>query len=156
MPRLGGLQSSVDAKTIRARLEQLHLPLGDYAVHSSASLVLRGVLEEAGDVDVVCRGAAWGQALALVEAGSATLHEGGLDKQVRFGDDVELYDGWLGADVEQLIDEAELIGGLPCVRLTAVVAMKEQLNRAKDRVHLERIAAHLASAQLGRLADASS
>lgn len=134
----------MNATAILARLEQLGLPAGDYAVHSSASLVLRGILGEAGDVDLVCRGAAWRQALALVESGSATLHAGEVDQQVRFGADVELYDGWLGADGEQLIAEAELIAGVPCVRLAAVVAMKEQLDRPKDREHLARISAHLA------------
>ncbi len=140
----------MNATDIRARLEQLRLPEGDYAVHSSASLVLRGILDEAGDVDVVCRGAAWRRALALVAAGSATLDDGEVDQQVRFGDDVELYDGWLGESVEQLIDEAELVSGVACVRLSAVVAMKEKLNRPKDRAHLARIAAHLSSTHLAR------
>ena len=134
----------MNATAIQARLQQLRLTDGDYAVHSSASLVLRGVLSEAGDVDVVCRGAAWRRALALVEAGDATMHCGEVDQQVRFGDDVELYDGWLGADSDQLIAEAELIAGVPCVRLAAVVAMKEQLDRPKDRKHLARIAEFLA------------
>lgn len=133
----------MDAATIRARLEELRLPLGDYAVHSSASLVLRGILAEAGDIDVVCRGAAWRQALALVQAGRAELDDGEVDKQIRVGNDVELYDGWLGEDIAPLIDDAECIDDVPCVRLAAVVAMKRRLDRPKDREHLARIEAYL-------------
>lgn len=138
------VESGVNAAAIRARLEQLQLPPGEYAVHSSASLVLRGILNEARDIDLVCRGAAWRHALQLVKRGVATLDGGDADQRVRLGDDVEFYDGWLGDDSDPLIDEAELVAGLPCVRLAAVVAMKERLDRPKDRAHLARIAAHLA------------
>ena len=80
----------------------------------------------------------------MVEAGHATMHCGEVDQQVHFGEDVELYDGWLGADSDQLIAEAELIAGVPCVRIAAVVAMKEQLDRPKDREHLAQIARYMA------------
>lgn len=46
------------ASDIQRRLAELGLPEGDYALHSSAALVLRGILDEAGDLDIVARGAA--------------------------------------------------------------------------------------------------
>ena len=131
----------MNATQIRARLAELQLPAGDYAVHSSASLVLRGILQEAGDVDVVCRRAAWSRALELVGSGAAKLITADVDQQVLAGDDVELYDGWLGDDGNVLIDHAELVAGVPCVALAAVVTFKRRMNRPKDLEHLARIMA---------------
>lgn len=129
----------MNAAEIHARLGQLRLPVEEFVVHSSASLVLRGVLDEAGDVDVVCRGAAWEAALALVEEGTATLDVGSHDQRVSVGDDVELYDGWLGEPGDVVIDRAELVEGVPCVPLADVIRFKERLGRPKDEVHLAAI-----------------
>lgn len=134
-----GVDSLVNATQISERLAELQLPAGDYAVHSTASLVLRGILEEAGDLDIVCRRAAWERALEMVKHGAAKLMQGDVDQVVEVGDDVELFDGWLGVDGNVLIDEAELVAGVPCVTLAAVVEFKEQQGRPKDREHLARI-----------------
>lgn len=128
---------------ILARLAQLAMPRGDYALHSSASLVLRGVLAQAGDLDIVARGAAWQCALALVAAGVAVLDETRQDLRVSWGGDVEVYDGWMGDDADTLVSRAELVAGVPCVPLTDVIAMKERLDRPKDREHLELIRRYL-------------
>lgn len=134
----------MDATDIRQRLAQLNLSAGDYVVHSSASLVLRGVLDQAGDVDIVVRGSAWRRAEELVAAGAAVLDRGTHDQRVSVGADVELYDGWLGESADEVVPRAELVGGVPCAPLTDVIAMKERLGRPKDREHLARIRAHLA------------
>lgn len=123
---------------IRARLAELRLPEGEYVLHASASLVLRGILERAGDVDIVAKGPAWEWALARVEAGEATLDRGEYDQRVSLGD-VEVYDGWLGETAEAVIARAEPVGGVPCAPLQAVKAMKERLGRPKDGRHLELI-----------------
>lgn len=132
----------MDTSLILARLKQLRLPDGDYVVHSSASLVLRGILERAGDVDVVCRGAAWQFALERVAAGDAVLDRGVDDQRVSVGDDVELYDGWFGEEAGAVVGRAELVAGVPCAPLAEVIAMKERLGRPKDREHLALIRAH--------------
>lgn len=127
------------AAAIKERLQQLDLPEGDFVVHASASLVLRGILPEAGDVDVVAGASAWAQALALVAAGQAELEQGRQDQRVSVGDDVEVYDGWLGEMAPDLIARAQLVAGVPCVPLADVIALKQRLDRPKDRAHLERI-----------------
>lgn len=134
----------VTATEILARLAELDLPAGDYLVHSSASLVLRGVLEQAGDLDIVACGAAWRKAEALVANGAGLLDRGRQDQRVSVGDDVEIYDGWLGEEAEPLVARAEVVRGVPCAPLADVIAMKERLDRPKDREHLARIRAHLA------------
>lgn len=133
----------VTASDILRRLAELGLPERDYALHSSAALVLRGILEEAGDLDIVARGAAWERALAMLDHG-AVLDGGRQDLRVSVGDDVEIYDGWMGDDADTVISRAEPVGGVPCASLADVVAMKERLGRPKDLAHLERIAAYLA------------
>lgn len=129
----------MNAETVRARLQALGLPAGGYVLHSSASLVLRGVLDEAGDVDVVCDADAWRVALGLVEAGAATLDLGRHDLRVSVGDDAELYDGWFGEPGDAVVARAELVAGVPCAPLAEVVAFKERLGRPKDHVHLAAI-----------------
>ena len=46
-------------------LRSLDLPAGDYAVFGSGPLLVRGIIERAGDLDVICRGAAWEAAQRL-------------------------------------------------------------------------------------------
>lgn len=138
----------MNAEQIHARLEGLALAPANHVVHSSASLVLRGILQEAADVDVVARGRAWEQALALV-AGGATLDRGRQDQRVSVGTDVEIYDGWLGETAEAVVSRAELVAGVPCAPLADVIAMKERLDRPKDRAHLAAIRAYLAAPPVG-------
>ena len=130
---------------ILARLAELDLDPAHYVVHSTASLALRGVLTEAGDLDVVARGAAWETALALVRGGKATLDRGVQDQRVSLNGDVEVYDGWLGESAASVISRAELVDGIPCAPITDVIAMKERLGRPKDHRHLELIRAYLAA-----------
>jgi len=132
------------AADILERLSRLDLPPEDYVVHSSASLVLRGVLEEAGDIDIVARGAAWRAAEAMVKSGAAELDAGTHDQRVSLGDDVEIFDGWLGEPAESVASRAELVNGVPCAPVADVVAFKEKLGRPKDTVHLEAIREFLA------------
>lgn len=128
----------MNATEVRDRLATLGLPAGKYAVHASAALVLRGIVPDAHDIDVVARGAAWEHALTL-----GTLSTGKEDAVVLVGDDVEVWAGWYGAGVDGLIDGAELVGGVPCVSVEEVRAFKERLGRPKDGPHLEAIARYL-------------
>ncbi len=139
----------MNAEQIHARLEGLALAPANHVVHSSASLVLRGILQEAADVDVVARGRAWEQALALVAGGGATLDRGRHDQRVSEGGDVEIYDGWLGETAEAVVSRAELVAGVPCAPLADVIVMKERLDRPKDRAHLAAIRAYLAAPPVG-------
>ena len=58
---------------------------------------------------------------------------------VTIGDSITIGTSWgIGDfDVDSLIDEAELIGGIPCVLLEHVIAYKRIANRPKDRMHLK-------------------
>ena len=118
-------------------LKSLELPAGDYAIFGSGPLAVRGVIEHNHDLDVICRGAAWDTVQA---AGCPRF----LDEyQVQI---VEFLDGaltfgthWGIGDfsVDELLDTAETLNGLPYVRVEHVVAYKRIANRPKDKEHLQ-------------------
>lgn len=121
-------------------LAALALPARDYAVFGSGPLAAHGILEELGDVDVVARGAAWERA---TELGPVEVAPYG-DPLVRFGDGaVEIFGGWLGWDIDSIIDGADLINGLPFARLEDVLAFKRFLGRPKDLEHARLLTAYL-------------
>ena len=128
------------AEELFSRLKALGLPEGDYVVFGSGPLAARGLIREIGDLDVVARGAAWERAKALGPAGLAP----GGDPVVRLGDgDIEVFGGWLGWDVDALVDRAEVVGGLPFACLEDVLAFKLSHGRPKDLAHARLIEEHL-------------
>lgn len=122
-----------------AAVKSLGLPDGDYAVHGSAPLLAYGLIDEVNDVDIVSRGAAWSHARRL-----ARPAKGSVDDVVRPRSDVEVFNGWLGDDADELIDSATRISGVPFVTLEAVLTFKRRLNRPKDELHIRLIEEFLA------------
>ena len=122
------------------KLRALDLPEGDYAVFGSGPLAARGLWGELRDLDVVARGAAWERAKGLEPVRPAP--EG--DPVVRLkGGAIEVFGGWLGWDIDALIDDAEMIDGLPFARLKDVLAFKRSHGRPKDIAHVRLIEDHL-------------
>jgi len=118
-------------------LRSLDLPRGDYAVFGSGPLLVRGIIARAGDLDVICRGAAWERAQRL----GPVREDHGVPVVALFEGAVSLGVRWAvgDVDVDHLIDTAEVIDNLPFVRLEHVVAYKRLAGRPKDREHLRRL-----------------
>ncbi|MBN2112649.1 MAG: hypothetical protein JW785_00820 [Acidimicrobiia bacterium] len=118
-------------------LRSLNLPAGDYAVFGSGPLLVRAIIERAGDLDVLCRGAAWEQAQRL----GPTQEQHGVPVVSLFDGAVTLGVRWAVGDLDadDLINTAEEIDGLPFVRLEHVAAYKRLAGRPKDREHLRRL-----------------
>ena len=132
-PRLQGFEA----------LRRLELPQHDYAIFGSGPLIVRGIVGMGNDIDVVCRGHAW----ELVKAKGEVRYLEQYDVDI-----VEIDVGSLSFgtqwgigdfDIDELIDTAEEIAGLPFVRLEHVVAYKRIANRAKDIAHLQALEAWL-------------
>lgn len=124
------------------RLRALELPVGDHALFGSGPLLVRGWIDEVGDLDVVARGTAWERAQQL----GTLVHLPEWDVTVvEIGDAITVGNRWaIGVvDIDELIDGAELVDGIPCARLDQVVAYKRISDRPKDRKHLEIIEAHV-------------
>ena len=131
----------MNRRQIVAAVNDLGLPAGDFVLHASAVMVLNDLLAEAGDVDIVARGAAWQRAREL-----GTPVEGRTDLCVAIDSHgVEVWSGWLGDDVDALIDGAHSVAGLPCVSLAEVLRFKLASNRPKDQPHIALLRAHLRS-----------
>lgn len=132
-------EPSVNRDQILSSLAEVALPAGDWMVHASAVMVLHGLLEEAGDVDVIARGPAWARALEL-----GVPAPGKRDLCVKLPSlGIELWSGWLDDDVDALIDGAELIDGVPCASLAEVLRFKLRTDREKDRPHIALLRARL-------------
>lgn len=130
------------------QLRSLELPTGHFAVFGSGPLIARGIVEATNDLDVICRGPAWQTVAAMAEVDE---FEDGTPR-------VALFDGLLTFgitwryghfDVGELIDSAEVLAGLPFVRLEHVEAYKLAAGRAKDLDHLRRLDAWRASHRSG-------
>ena len=108
----------------------------------SGPLLVRGWINHAGDLDVLARGVAWEHALRVGHV--RRLEPEGVDI-VDVAENVTVGTEWaIGAfSTDALIDEAEVIDGVPCVRLEHVIAYKRIADRPKDRLHLAVIAERL-------------
>lgn len=117
-------------------LRSLGLPKGEYAVFGSGPLIVRGVIDTANDLDVVSRGAAWETACDLGEM--VTLVEYGVDVVSFLDGAITVGTSWAygDVDIDDLIDTAEIIDGLPFARLEYVVTYKKIAARPKDIEHL--------------------
>ena len=118
-------------------LRDLHLPIGDFAIFGSGPMIVRGYISGANDLDVICRGEAWEIACSRGVVSYDERHDVSLashcNGRVTFGTEWAIGE----FDVDNLIDTAEIIDGLPFVQLRHVVEYKEIRASAKDLVHLE-------------------
>jgi hypothetical protein len=114
----------------------LGLPAGNFVLFGSAPLLVRGIVPPTGDVDVLARGPAWEAARALGPTVRLPHHE--VDVVRLLDGRIEIGTVWgIGnVDVDDLIDSAEDIDGLPFAGLAHVRAYKELAGRPKDREHL--------------------
>ena len=119
------------------RVKSLNLPEGDFAIFGSGPLIVREIVPASNDLDIICRGRAWDyikgvgepEYLAEYKLGIVSMFDGSLTFGNKWG---------IGAfDTDELIDSAELIDGLPFVRLEYVAKYKKISKRPKDLHHLE-------------------
>ena len=122
--------------TMFDKLRSLELPAGDYAIFGSGPLAVRGIIDEARDLDVLCRDKAWDAVQRIGEL--RYLKEYDVSIVSMFDDTVSFGTVWgIGDfDVDELIDTAEQIDGLPFVRLEYVVTYKSIRRNGRDLTHL--------------------
>ena len=118
-------------------LRSLDLSPEDFAVFGSGPLLVRGIIDRAGDLDVICRGAAW----ETVQGLGPTIEQHGVPVLSLFDGLVTFGTRWAigDFDVDRLIDTADTLDGLPFVCLEHVIAYKRLADRPKDREHLRRL-----------------
>jgi len=107
-------------------LRLLNLPDKQYAIFGSGPMAVRG-LRQAHDLDLLIKKDLWDELAKIYP-----LHEKGV--ALRAGH-IELFSHWEPwfKDTDQLIETAEVIDGLPFVRLEYVLEWKKQMGREKDK-----------------------
>ena len=141
----------VETRTIFQRVAELYLPLGHY-------VVIGGIMEAHGirparDVDIVTTDNLFDD---LVEQGwppyplkECCVGKEGTRRRLEKGD-VQInnqisHEGVLFADTELLIEQADIIQGIPFGPLDVLKAWKAARNREKDLHDIQLIDAYLAS-----------
>lgn len=116
---------------------QLGLAQGEYAIFGSGPLIVRGIIPLSNDLDIICRGSAWRTVLAAGQPQFLDAYETTVvsmaNGSVTFGTT------WgIGAfDIDELVDTADIIDGLPFVRLRYVIEYKTIRSLPKDLAHIE-------------------
>ena len=118
-------------------VKSIKLPEGDFAIFGSGPLIVREIVPASNDLDIICRGRAWDYIRGVGEP--EYLTEYNVDIVTMFDGSLTFGNKWgIGAfDTDELIDNAELIDGLPFVRLEYVAKYKKISKRPKDLQHLE-------------------
>ncbi len=128
--------------TIFDRLRNLNLSAGDFAIFGSGPLIVRGIIPASNDLDILCRRQAWKTVLELGESEYLCDYDVNVvtmcDGQLTFGEKWGIGE----FETDELIDCAEIIDGLPFVRLEHVASYKRISKRPKDLVHLEALEAY--------------
>lgn len=135
----------MNATKALALIRAVGLPRGDYAVFGSGPLLVRGIIEDATDIDILARGAAWEHARATGEL--VYLPDHAITVASFFDGAITVGDRWaIGSfSVDQLVDSADVIEGLPFVGLGHVRSYKRTAGRPKDLIHLEKLSQWLAA-----------
>uniref|UniRef100_A0A831YTD0 Polymerase nucleotidyl transferase domain-containing protein n=1 Tax=candidate division WWE3 bacterium TaxID=2053526 RepID=A0A831YTD0_UNCKA len=116
----------MEISNLISELRRLNLPIGKYAVFGSAVMAVRGI-RESPNIDVIVTNDLWHK---LVEA--HTPDEEGF---IRIGN-VKISNWWFvptRKSLPAMIHEAEIIRGIPFVRIEEVKSYKSLLTGYKDR-----------------------
>lgn len=115
-------------------LRAMGLPSDSYAVFGSGPLAVRGLIDEVGDLDIIVDEVSWNRVKHL-----GTIVTYGDDMVADLGNGLTFGRSWAygNVDIGQLIEDADVIDGLPFVQLSAVVDYKRIAGRPKDLRHIE-------------------
>ena len=122
-------------------LNSLHLPAGASAIIGSGPLIVREIIPASNDLDIICRGSAWktvqkiGEPAYLCEFDVAVVTMCG--GHLTAGSEYAIGD----FDINELIDSAEIIDGLPLDRMENEASYKKIAKRPKDLEHLKALEA---------------
>ncbi|MBU1180187.1 nucleotidyltransferase domain-containing protein [Patescibacteria group bacterium] len=118
------------------RVKELKLPIGKYALFGSAPLGIRK-LKDCHDIDIVVTEDLWNEYKSKNWEIKTMPH----GSQYLLNNEIELWKDWKPGnwDIQELIDEAEMIDGIPFVKLEYVIEWKRKNGREKDLKDIETI-----------------
>ena len=116
-------------------VDSLNLPIGEYSIGSTGSLVIRGIYEKAGDLD-----------LQLTEDCFEHIKNSGLkfhfkDEKHEFSNPLYAFDE---LDVEFFVMPLEeiyfdYVDGYPCQDIDVILEFKKHRNLPKDQIAIQKI-----------------
>jgi len=127
------------------RISELGFQPNTFAIFGSGPLFAHNITDKLSDVDLIVNDNGWQKSLTLGQLDHTTSG----DPVIHIGDGIEICNTWAPGtwSPQDLIDEAEVINGLPFVRLESVLAWKKLRNKPKDQKHVELIEAYLKESQ---------
>ena len=111
----------------------LDLDRRDFVIFGSGPLLAHGLRQSIHDLDVVARGTAWDRVSQYGSPARGSIN--GAPMALFWDGLIQFSRGWVSDDwdINDLIDRAEIIQGLPFAQLTDVLTYKQMLLRPKDR-----------------------
>lgn len=114
---------------IMQRLERLKFDRAGYWLVAGGAMVLYGLREETGDIDLGCRSEL---ADELERQGYPVTRMSDGTRKIQFEAGIELFENWL-------YDRVEYVEGIPVISLRGLLAMKRALGREKDQADIKRM-----------------
>ena len=120
----------------------------EFVIVGSAPLLAHGIGDDfLRDLDVVACGATWSRVYATGVRGIGTIT--GAPMVSFYGGRVHFSEGWFGPrSTRELLDRADIIGGLRFASLPDVLEYKRAMGRDKDLRHIEALKRFLESAEV--------
>ncbi len=139
-------QTADNFKKQLTEIKKLNFPIGEYALFGSCPLGVRGI-RDSRDIDMVVDELLWKK---LAEKYKVEKFETGPTRKkfIKIGE-IEVYPDWLPwlPNTKELIQTADIIEGVPFVKLKYVLEWKKTFGREKDRKDVKLIKKYQSSNQ---------
>lgn len=125
-------------KELFQKVRDLDLPKGKYALFGSAPLGIRN-LKECNDADIIVTEDLWND--IKEKDGFSYERKGNSECFTNNDGSIEFWHNWFPwyKNIDKLLESAEIIDGLPFVKLEYVVEWKKLFGREKDLKDIERV-----------------
>lgn len=128
----------MNLKDVKQTIQYLNLSSGEYAIFGSGTLLALEIIEDIKDLDIVVTKLEYNRlALLLPEKKQGHLIYSAKNYKI------EIFDSWMGLDIQRLINSAIIVNDMAFANLTYVLLFKQVLNRKKDIDHINKIRNYL-------------
>ncbi len=116
------------------KIKNLQLPAGEFAIFGGGPLAVRNI-RESHDADLIVSEKLFGEYKQKLGWKYKSFERDGRYVEMIEKDEIEFYKDWGPGkwDIAKLIQESEIINGLPFVKLAEVLKWKKISDREKDK-----------------------
>lgn len=125
-------------KNLIKRVKELNFPIGEYTIFGSGPMAARN-LRDSHDVDIIVSEKIWDKYKNNPEWKSIKFVRDNKVIEVLENNNIEIGKSWGPGkwNIQKLIDENDIIDGMPFVKLDEVLKWKKLSNRNKDKKDIE-------------------